>query len=236
MITNLPELLEQSRPRLQRYARYLTKDSDRASDLVQHAFLVVWQKREQWEPGDNLHALMRKIVHDQWVKGIQAKVRQKEWAENAAALAGNDSSQQVLQRRELRDVRRAIAKLAPDQREALRMAVCEELTYRQMAEALRIEPHILNSRIASARKRLRKLAGEEDRHQTKRKVSPEERARIVERLLILRDASAVARELHRSPNVTWRIARREKIELTAGNERRGYSGSGQRRSALIPSG
>ena len=52
--------------------------------------------------------------------------------------------------------------------------------------------------------------------------SPEKKAQIVARLLVERHASLVAREEGVSFAKVWRLADRECIELTAGQEAKGY--------------
>jgi len=64
--------------------------------------------------------------------------------------------------------------------------------------------------------------------------SPEKEARIVARLLVERHASRVARDEGVSFAKVWRLADRECIELTAGQEAKGYWRlSPERRAAVI---
>ena len=125
----------------------------------------------------------------------------------------------------------------PEQsREMLRLVAVERMSYREISAVLGIDEKVVSSRIDRARQQLRNALGERDRRETKKKkVTAEERGRIIERLSALRNASAVAREFRRNPNVTQRIARQAGIELTAGYAIRGYRGSGAERR-LAPSG
>ena len=123
---------------------------------------------------------------------------------------------------ELRDVRCALAKLSAEGQEALHLRAIAGLSYRDMARVLGISEETVSSRLDRARQQLRALLDEHDRRETKKKVSADERRRILERLEIVRDASAVAREFRRNPNIPWRIARQARIELTAGYAKRGY--------------
>jgi hypothetical protein len=65
-------------------------------------------------------------------------------------------------------------------------------------------------------------------------ISPEQEARIVARLLVVRHASRVAHDEGVSFAKVWRLADRECIELTAGKEAKGYWRlSPERRAAVI---
>lgn len=64
--------------------------------------------------------------------------------------------------------------------------------------------------------------------------SPDKEARIIARLLVERHASRVARDEGVSFAKVWRLADRECIELTAGQEAKGYWRlSPERRAAVI---
>jgi RNA polymerase sigma-70 factor (ECF subfamily) len=55
----MPELyylVEQEIPRLRRYARALTRASDRADDLVQDTLLRALTKLHLWQPGTDIRA------------------------------------------------------------------------------------------------------------------------------------------------------------------------------------
>ena len=49
-------LIEQQIPRLRRYARALTRNRDRADDLVQDTLSRALEKQHLWQPGTNLGA------------------------------------------------------------------------------------------------------------------------------------------------------------------------------------
>jgi len=51
-------------PRLRRYARALTRDVDRAEDLVQGTLVRAWEKRRLWRVGSDLQAWLFAIMHN----------------------------------------------------------------------------------------------------------------------------------------------------------------------------
>ena len=58
-------LLEEQIPRLRRYARALTRNRDRADDLVQDTLSRALIKEQLWQPGTDLRAWLFTIMHHQ---------------------------------------------------------------------------------------------------------------------------------------------------------------------------
>ena len=146
----------------------------------------------------------------------------RKWSAATAALSETAAAEDIFGRLELRDIRRALSKLSAKGREALHMRAIEGLSYSDMARVLGISEATVSSRLDRTRQQLRAMLDEHDRRETKKKVSADERRHMLERLKVVRDASAVARAFGRNPNTTWRIARQAGIELTAGYAKRGY--------------
>ena len=219
---NFAQSLADATPRLRRYARMLARDAEHAADLVQDTLLRAWSRRDRLEPGPGFVALLCKILHDRWADDLHRAGLHRNWSEATAAVTETAAAEDIFGRLELRDVRRALAKLPAEGSEALHLRAIAGLSYRDMARVLGISEEAVSSRLDRARQQLRALLDEHGRRETKKKVSAEERQHMLERLEIVRDASAVAREFGRNPNIPWRIARQAGIELTAGYAKRGY--------------
>jgi RNA polymerase sigma-70 factor, ECF subfamily len=68
-------LVEEQIPRLRRYARALTRNRDRADDLVQDTLSRALIKEQFWQPGTNLRAWLFTIMHNQYVNNVRRDVR-----------------------------------------------------------------------------------------------------------------------------------------------------------------
>ena len=69
-------LIEQQIPRLRRYARALTRNRERADDLVQDTLSRALVKEQFWQPGTNLRAWLFTIMHNQNVNNVRLAVRE----------------------------------------------------------------------------------------------------------------------------------------------------------------
>src|SRR5215471_20933935 len=70
-------LVEHEIPRLRRYARALTRDSNRADDLVQDTLVRGLAKTHLWEPGTDIRAWLFTIMHNQYVNSIRRAMREQ---------------------------------------------------------------------------------------------------------------------------------------------------------------
>src|SRR5689334_19715324 len=137
-----PELVA-ALPRLRRYARVLTRDLNRADDLVQDTLARAWEKRRLWQAGSDLRAWLFTIMHNVFLN--QRAIARRD-ARNVSIDASEDGAA-VWQipvratqsdRVELADVFLQIGRLPVEQREVLILAAVEELRYEEIAAALAI--------------------------------------------------------------------------------------------------
>ena len=149
-------------PRLRRYARVLTGDSNRAEDLVQDTLARAWEKRELWRAGSDLRAWLFTIMHNVHVN--QFSVRRRELAETSLDVedgpgAGWEPPVRATQsvRVELAEVLVHIERLPAEQREVLMLAAVEELRYEDIARIQGIPIGTVMSRLNRARERLRRM-------------------------------------------------------------------------------
>jgi RNA polymerase sigma-70 factor, ECF subfamily len=70
-LSEFHRLIEQQIPRLRRYARALTRNRERADDLVQDTLRRALIKEQFWQPDTNLRAWLFTIMHNQNVNNIR---------------------------------------------------------------------------------------------------------------------------------------------------------------------
>jgi RNA polymerase sigma-70 factor, ECF subfamily len=164
-MTDFVRLLEAEIPRLRRYARALTRDVTRADDLVQDCLMRAVAKQHLWQAGTDLRAWLFTIMHNQHVNEVRRLVREGNNVEieQAPTLTVQPNAMPALQ---LRDLERAIAQLATEQRQVILLVGLEGLAYDEVAAVLNIPVGTVRSRLSRGREQLRRLMGMEETEQS----------------------------------------------------------------------
>jgi RNA polymerase sigma factor (sigma-70 family) len=160
-MNDFARLLEEQIPRMRRYARALTRDVNRADDLLQSCLVRAITKQHLWEPGTNLRAWLFTILHNQHVNDVRLSMREGTSIElsDAPELTAESNAVPSLQ---LRDLERALAKLAIEQRQVILLVGLEGMRYDEVAEILGVPVGTVRSRLSRGRDQLRRLMGLEE--------------------------------------------------------------------------
>ncbi len=147
-------------PALRRYARALTRDLDRADDLVQDCLERAIRKRSLWRPTGPLQAWLFRMLLNLYRNDLRQRRRGGGAAVPLDGLAIEPSVPAAQHGRlALVEMERALATLPDDQREALLLVVLEGVSYAEAAHILGIPPGTLMSRLGRARAALRLATG-----------------------------------------------------------------------------
>jgi RNA polymerase sigma-70 factor (ECF subfamily) len=143
-------------PHLRAFAISLTGNPERADDLVQETLVRGLTHIDRFEPGTNVQAWLFTILRNQFYTGYRK--RRREMEDPDGALAGKLAvvpSQHA--RLDYEDMRSALARLAPRQREAILLIGAEGLTYEEAARLCKTSIGTIKSRVNRARTRLAEL-------------------------------------------------------------------------------
>ena len=140
-------------PNLRRYARALVGDRDGADDLVQDTLERAVRKFHLWRPGD-LRAWLFSIMHNVFVNQLKARKISSEVDIDEASIAAPIPGATTL---DVADDQRALARIAPEQREVLLLIALEDMTYADVSRALGIPIGTVMSRLSRGRERLRRV-------------------------------------------------------------------------------
>ena len=156
-------LIEQQIPRLRRYARALTRNRDRADDLVQDTLSRAFDKEQLWQAGTNLGAWLFTIMHNQNVNNVRRDARESaavdiEWV-SATLPATTDPSAS----RKMVELDRALARLPLGQRQVILLVGLDGMSYEDTAGILNIPVGTVRSRLSRGRDALRELLDMEER-------------------------------------------------------------------------
>src|SRR5215212_5591787 len=142
----------------------LTRNADRAQDLVQDTYLKAIRARRQFADGTNLKAWLYTILHNTWRNrqrdGARSRVAFDSEAAERSADAGFDGGVQetpesLLLRESLNvDLQAALDGMAESFREVVWLRDVDELTYQEIANVLDIPIGTVMSRLSRGRKQL----------------------------------------------------------------------------------
>lgn len=169
---NRAEFEREALPHLDRMygaALRLTRSESDAEDLVQDALLKAYRFYDRFEAGTNLKAWLLKILTNTFINRYRRTVRERkvfdgvvakpvgEGVMSRAAMRGLTNPIEDAQRRILaREIQSAIDELPEDYRLMILLADVEELSYKEIAEALGCPIGTVMSRLHRARKTLQK--------------------------------------------------------------------------------
>jgi RNA polymerase sigma-70 factor, ECF subfamily len=150
-------LVEEQIPRLRRYARTLTRNPDRADDLVQDTLVRALVKQHLWQPDTNLRAWLFTLMHNQNVNDVRRSARNGTAVDLDAISNGLAATTDPTASRQLHELDRAIGQLAVEQRQALLLVGLEGMSYEETAAILGVPVGTVRSRLSRGRDSLRRL-------------------------------------------------------------------------------
>lgn len=143
-------------PRLRAFGISLCGDVDQADDLVQETLHRALANINSFQPGTNMLAWLTTILRNLFYTNYRKRRREVEDDDGhyAATLKSQPEQESKL---EFDELRAALAKLAPDQREALILVSASGFSYEEAAAICGCAPGTIKSRVNRARSRLAKL-------------------------------------------------------------------------------
>jgi len=149
-------------PSLYGMAFRMMNDAKEAEDVLQEGFTYIWRKANNYDPArSSAYAWAVMIVRNKAIDRLRARQRGHRLREKVTSEAGffaerDDSSAQVpLSRERNAEVREALKKIAPEQRQAVELAFFSGLTHEQIAEQLGAPLGTIKARIRRGLLRLR---------------------------------------------------------------------------------
>src|SRR5208282_887306 len=147
---------------LYNFAHWLVHNSNDAEDLVQETYLKALRGFASFQPGTNFRAWIFKILMNTFLSSC-SKLEQRmtvamDSEEDGPELAVDKETPEtiLMNRSNSQLVQRAIDHLPVHYREALLLCEVEEMSYQEIAEVLSIPIGTVMSRLARARKIVRK--------------------------------------------------------------------------------
>lgn len=147
-------------PHLRAFARSLTRNRDRADDLVHDAAVRALAAAEQFTPGTNFKAwiftILRNLYYNEGRKDHSRNVPFDEATVTERAIPATQESAL-----EFCDFRRAFWQLGGDHREVLMLVGASGLSYEEAAKVCGCAVGTIKSRVSRARQELGKLLSDD---------------------------------------------------------------------------
>ena len=142
-------------PRLRCYARVLTRDRERADELVQDCLERALSRLHRWRAGSDLRAWLFSIMHNLHVNQLRRHRNGPDFVplEDEDCAAGTPTVTESSL--DVHGLEAALAALPDEQREIIQMVCLEEMKYEDVAKILAIPLGTVMSRLHRGRERLR---------------------------------------------------------------------------------
>ena len=165
-------LVEREIPRLRRYARALTRATDRADDLVQETLVRALTKGHLWRPGTDFRAWLFTIMHHQYVNTVRRQARETTRVDLEHVSSTLEATTDPTSSWQLRELDRALARLPDGQREVILLIGLEGLAYETAARILGVPIGTVRSRLWRGRETLRQLMGRQEKPRPASRATP----------------------------------------------------------------
>ncbi len=157
---------------LYNFAHWMARSREEAEDLVQETYAKALRGYQSFRPGSNFRAWMFRILRNTFLTSRTGLSRTstvflEDEDGEAVAVTHETPESTLLHTTDIEAVRRAIGGLPLPFREAVLLADVEEMSYREIAEALEVPIGTVMSRLARGRRALRKAL--EERYQEARR-------------------------------------------------------------------
>jgi len=146
--------LKDALPRLRVYALSLTRDRDRAENLVQQVSLNALIGRESFRPGTNFGAWIFRIQRNEFITQLRRERRAADTVDAESVLVTPPAQENRLIMREFMT---AFRQLSRGSRQALLLSKIQGQTYEQIASRAGIAEGTVKSRIWRGRATLERL-------------------------------------------------------------------------------
>lgn len=145
-------------PRLIHFASKYNRNKAVARDIVQDAFIALWEKRKQLDPDRSIQAYLYRIVRNKSLNHIRNHSNETVGLLEDIPLkaADEDKRKQQNENEQLVNLLKIwIKKLPKRQREAFELSRFEGLDHDEIAEVMNVSSSTVNNHIVAALKKLR---------------------------------------------------------------------------------
>lgn len=156
------ELYSIYRNRLIYFAMKFLKSQTFAEDIFQDTFTVIWQSRKFINPDSSFSAYLYTIMRNRILNMLRDLENQEQLKNNlfAQAVDGNENIEEKTFVKDFKEqIARAMEKLTPRQQEIFDMSRNQEMSHKEIAQALGISVNTVQEHISTSLKVIRAYFG-----------------------------------------------------------------------------
>lgn len=159
------ELVERYEDKLMRYARKFLRDPDDAKDIVQDVFIKAYENIQSFDAARRFSPWIYRIAHNEFVNEIKKRSKGPLFGIDFDLVfphltAGETADSAALERDMKEILEQFLDELDPKYREPLILYYLEGLSYKDMADVLRIPVSTVGVRLARGKSMLQKIAAQ----------------------------------------------------------------------------
>lgn len=155
------EVVKRYENQLLRYAQYVIKDTERAPDVVQNAFIKAFKNLQSFDTSKKFSSWIYRIVHNEAVNIIRKESRSfsldgMTWGERF--LAQDDEPDEDLRDEEVKDLlTESLDELPLSYRAPLALFYLEDKSYEEISDVLKMPVGTVGTRINRGKKKLKEI-------------------------------------------------------------------------------
>ncbi|HUO50431.1 MAG TPA: RNA polymerase sigma factor [Candidatus Paceibacterota bacterium] len=159
------ELVERYEEKLMRYARKFLRDPDDAKDIVQEVFIKAYENIQSFDATRRFSPWIYRIAHNEFVNEIKKRSKGPVFGIDFDLmfphLTAHETADSAALERDMKGIlEQFLDELDPKYREPLILYYLEGLSYKDMADILRIPISTVGVRLARGKSMLQKIAAE----------------------------------------------------------------------------
>ncbi len=161
--TALGQLMDLYWPELVRYASSQLRDVELARDVVQEAFIQIWERRRAWRPRGSARAYLYRIVRHQVIDEKRKMGVRKRWLERQEHVDAPRPATpaEVLEAKILADAfERAVASLPERRREVFELVFQRGLGHAEAASVIGVSVPTVANQMSAALRTVRRAVKE----------------------------------------------------------------------------
>ncbi len=135
-----------------------TRSAVLAEELVQEAFMKIWQNREKLDEGQCFGAYLFRIARNQLLNHLKRTACEASCKKNIALSAdrsSNPTDHFIISQEYEKIARQAVQHLPPQRQEIFKMSRLEGLSHEEIAQTLNISPHTVKGQMHKALRSIR---------------------------------------------------------------------------------